>query len=68
MNEKQAAVLRRHTHCVRILSHYPLLVQDKLAKVNKGKKKKTTKILAGGIMIVIRESKSGEIVIEFKPP
>ena len=67
MNNNQAAQGRR-AQCVRILSHYPLLVQDKRAKVSRGKKKKATKVLAGNIMIVIRESKSGEILIEFKPP
>ena len=65
--ENQVALGRR-TRTVRILSHFPILVQDRLAKVSRGKKSKTTKILAGGIMIVIRESKSGEILIEFKPP
>jgi hypothetical protein len=67
MNEDQAAK-RRRAQCVRILSHFPILVQDKLAKVGRGKKQKTTRVLAGGMMIVIRESKSGEILIEFKPP
>jgi len=67
MKVNQAAHGRR-AQCVRILSHYPLLVQDKLAKVTRGKKNKTTKVLASGILIVIRESRSGEILIEFKPP
>ena len=67
MNDNQAAQWRR-ARCVRILSHFPILVQDQGAKVSRGKKKKTTKVLAGGIMIVIRESKSGELLIELKPP
>ena len=41
MNFSQAAHGRR-AQCVRILSHFPILVQDRLAKVRRGKKKKTT--------------------------
>jgi hypothetical protein len=62
------AATRRRVQCVRILSNYPLLVQDKLAKVTRSKKHKTTKVLAAGIVVIIRESKSGELLIEFRPP
>jgi len=62
------ATQRRRAQCVRILSHYPLLVQDKLAKVSRGNKTKTKMVLASGIMVVIRESKSGDILIELRPP
>ena len=62
------AAHRRRAQCVRILSNYPLLVQDKLAKVTRSRKHKTTMVLAAGILVIIRESKSGEILIELKPP
>jgi hypothetical protein len=52
---------------VRILSHLPVLVQAKTARMRKGKKK-TQKVYLPTITIIIRYSNSGDVTIEFEPP
>lgn len=65
-NEKTAG--RRHPTCLRILSHFPILVQDKLAKIGRGRRAKKTTVYLSTVTIVIRETKRGVVTVEFKPP
>jgi hypothetical protein len=60
--------LRRQAQCVRILSQFPILVQDGSTRTTHRKKSKTTKIFLSAMTIIIRESKSGIVTLEFKPP
>jgi hypothetical protein len=52
---------------VRILTHLPVLVQAKTARVRKGRKK-TKKVYLPTLTMIIRYSQNGDVAIEFEPP
>jgi len=52
---------------LRILSHLPVLVQGQTARIRKGKKR-TQKIYLPTMTVIIRYSKSGDVIIETEPP
>ena len=67
MTVNQAAE-RRHTQCVRIVSDLPILVQHQSAKITRSKKDKTTKLFLSTVTVIVRESESGVVTVEIRPP
>ena len=53
---------------MRILSHFPILVQDKLAKIGRPRRAKKTVVYLATVTIVIHETARGVVTVEFKPP
>ncbi|HEV8430064.1 MAG TPA: hypothetical protein VGQ41_19335 [Pyrinomonadaceae bacterium] len=52
---------------LQILSHVPVLVQARSARLRKGKKR-TQKVYLPTMTIIIRYSQSGDVIIEIEPP
>jgi hypothetical protein len=55
------------TRTVRIVSHLPVLVQGKSARIRNGRKK-TEKVYLPTMTLVIRHSNCGDVIIEIEPP
>jgi len=61
------AAQRRHAQTVRILTHLPVLVQDRKS-IKRTKTNKATVINLALARITVTQSASGEIIIEIEPP